>query len=348
MTCWAERGRAWNPPEEWARLTTIDAHTAGEPLRVVLSGFPDLEGESILARRRAARERYDHLRTALMWEPRGHADMYGCLVVPAVTDSADFGVLFMHNEGYSTMCGHGIIAVATVAVELGLVPVQEPLTPIGIDTPAGFVAASVEVAGGRAVRVEFENVPSFVAGLDLDVDVEGLGRVRYDLAFGGAYYAYVDADAVGVSLVEDSYAELIARGRAIKDAVQAANPPVHPDDPDLGFVYGTIFVGAARDPAYHSRNVCVFADGEVDRSPTGTGVAGRLAIHHARGEISTGETIEIESLIGTTFTGRVSSTTTVDGGPAIVPVVGGRAHLTGRSDFWIDPADSLGPGFFLR
>jgi trans-L-3-hydroxyproline dehydratase len=298
--------------------------------------------------RRFAKDNLDDLRRALMWEPRGHADMYGCIVVPPVTPHADLGVLFTHNEGYSTMCGHGIIGVSTVAVEMGLVEVHEPQTRIGIDTPAGFVDATVRVEAGRARSVTFVNVPSFVQDLDLEVDVPEMGRIRYDLAFGGAFYAYVDAAEAGVDLSPSGYRGLIQKGRAIKKAVQAASPPVHPDDDDLSFLYGTIFVGPPADAAHHSRNVCVFADGEVDRSPTGTGVSGRVAIHHARGEVSQGETIEIESILGTTFTARVMEETAFGPYAAVVPEVGGRAHITGRNELWIDPEDALAGGFFLR
>ena len=348
MRSWGGAARGWDPPAGWIKVLAVDAHTAGEPLRVVLGGFPSLGGKTILARRREARKDHDGLRRAVMWEPRGHADMYGCIVTPPVTPRADFGVVFMHNEGYSTMCGHGIIGVATVAVEMGLVQVREPTTSLGIDTPAGFVEAVVAVEDGRARWVSFINVPSFAAALDLVVDVPGLGAIRYDLAFGGAFYAYVDAADAGVDLSPAGYRDLIDKGRAIKDAVQAAAPPVHPDEEDLSFLYGTIFVGPAVDPAHHSRNVCVFADGEVDRSPTGTGVSGRLAIHHARGEVAQGETIEIESILGTTFTGCVTAATRVGPHDAVVPEVGGRAHITGRSEMWLDPEDPLREGFFLR
>jgi len=347
MRRWADSAREWSPPAGWTKVFAIDAHTAGEPLRVILDGFPHLYGETILARRRSAKEAHDDLRRALMWEPRGHADMYGCLVVSPVTAEADFGVLFTHNEGYSTMCGHGIIGVATVAVEIGLVDRTEPSTRIGIDTPAGFVEAHVTSEGGSVRSASFINVPSF-AVLDLTVDVAGVGAIRYDLGFGGAFYAYVDAGDVGVDLSPGGYRDLIERGRAIKDAIQAADAPRHPDEEEMSFLYGTIFVGPPKDSAHHSRNVCVFADGEVDRSPTGTGVAGRVAIHHARGEVAIGETLEIESILGTTFTATVRETTKVGGHAAVVPEVGGRAHITGRNELWIDPEDPLRGGFFLR
>ena len=339
---------SWTPPDEWTRVLAIDAHTEGEPLRVILGGFPELAGDTILERRRHARERYDSLRTALMWEPRGHADMYGCVVLPPETEEADFGVLFTHNEGFSTMCGHGIIGVTRVVLDLGLFPKIEPVTSLGIDTPAGFVRAFAKVSGGTVTDVYFHNVASWVVELDASVEVPEIGRVRYDLAFGGAFYAYVDAGALGLSLSPDNAQALIDAGRVIKRAVMDTRPIDHPTDPDLGFLYGTIFVGASHDLANHSRNVCVFADGEVDRSPTGTGVSGRLAIHHARGELSSGEAITVESIIGSTFTGRVVEETTFGGRPAIVPEVEGRAYITGRQELLIDPRDPLGSGFLLR
>lgn len=348
MERWAEAARDWSPPVGWTRVLTVDAHTAGEPLRVILDGFPSLKGDTILARRRDAQARHEGVRTALMWEPRGHADMYGCIVVPAVSPHAAFGVLFTHNEGYSTMCGHGIIAVATVALELGVVPDGGAETPVGIDTPAGFVEALGCRSGGRVASVSFRNVPSFVAAVDQAVEVPGLGAVRYDVAFGGAFYAFVDASSLGLELVPEQVDRIIAAGRAIKHAVVAAGQPVHPDEPELGFLYGTIFVGPPADPSAHSRNVCVFADGEVDRSPTGTGVAARLAIHHARGEVDVGETIRIESILGTSFAGRVLGTTTVGRHAAVVPEVSGSAHITGRHEFWVDPADPLRTGFIFR
>ena len=338
----------WSLPSGWTRITTIDAHTAGEPFRVITGGFPDLSGATILARRRHAREHLDHLRRALMWEPRGHADMYGCVVTPAVTPGADVGVLFLHNEGYSTMCGHGIIGIATVLIETGMISAREPETTVRIDTPAGLVTAFARVESGRVRGVRFHNVPSFVLALDQQVEVPGLGRVRFDLAFGGAFYAYVAAEPLGLRCAPDEFRRLIEAGMAIKRAVASSRVIPHPFEPDLGFLYGTIFVAPAEGRDVHSRNVCVFAEGEVDRSPTGTGVSGRLAIHHARGELGRDEVIEIESLIGTRFTGRVVGTTTFGPHPAVIPEVGGSAHITGRHEFLIDPDDPLRDGFLLR
>ena len=338
----------WRPPADWVRIRTIDLHTAGEPFRVIVDGVPAPEGATMLERRRHARSHLDHLRTALMWEPRGHADMYGCIVTPPVGDGADLGVLFTHNEGYSSMCGHGVIAMATAAVETGMVAVSEPETAVAIDTPAGLVRAFVRVAGGVVEGVRFHNVPSFAAALDEVVEVPGLGRVRYDLAYGGAFYAFVDAADVGLACDGAHFRKLIEAGIVIKRAVAAAAEIVHPFEDDLGFLYGVIFVDASPVEGVHSRNCCVFADGEVDRSPTGTGVSARLAIHHARGELAVGEPVVISSLIGTEFTGRVVESTTFGPHRAIVPEVGGRAHITGRHEFVIDPDDPLGHGFILR
>ena len=338
----------WRPPAGWTRIRTIDLHTGGEPFRVIIDGYPDLPGATILERRRYAREHFDHLRTALMWEPRGHADMYGCIVTPPVSEGADFGVLFTHNEGYSSMCGHGIIAMTTVAVETGMVAAVSPETAIGIDTPAGLVRAFAGIEDGRVTSVRFHNVPSFVAGLDEETDVPGLGRVRYDLAYGGAFYAHVRAADVGLRCEPGQFQQLIEKGISIKRAVMAAREIEHPFEADLSFLYGVVFVESSEADGVHSRNVCVFADGEVDRSPTGTSVSARLAIHRARGEIGIGEEIVIESLIGSRFSGRVVEDTVFGPQAAVIPEVAGRAHITGRHEFVLDPADELGNGFILR
>jgi trans-L-3-hydroxyproline dehydratase len=330
------------------RITTIDAHTEGEPFRVIIGGYPELPGETMLARRRYAREKLDHLRTALMWEPRGHPDMYGCLVTPPVSPNADFGVLFLHNEGYSTMCGHGVIGIATVVLQTGMLPAIEPITTLRIDTPAGLVTAHARVHDGRVHSVYFQNVPSFVLGLNELMEVPGLGQIRYDLAFGGAFYAYVQAVDAGLTCAPEEYRQLIEKGMAIKRAVMASRPIRHPFEEDLSFLYGTIFIAPPLQPDVHSRNVCIFAEGEVDRSPTGTGVSGRLAIHHARGEIRQGQRIVIESIIGSRFAGRVTGKTTFGNFSAVIPEVEGTAHITGRNEFLLDPEDSLRYGFFLR
>ncbi len=329
-------------------IRTIEAHTAGEPLRIVVDGFPQPAGDTMLARRRDARERFDDLRRALMWEPRGHADMYGALPTPPATPDGDLGVLFMHNEGWSTMCGHGIVALVTAGLQEGLIAADRGHPEVRIDTPAGRVTAWAETNGERVSRVTFRNVPSFVLHRDASVDVPGLGRVRYDLAFGGAFYAYVDSGELGLELEPAETRRLVDTAMAIKHAVAASADIVHPTgEPDLNFLYGTILVRPARG-GVPSRNVCVFADGEVDRSPTGTGVCGRAAIAHARGELALGEWRTIESILGTSFDVRAVEAARVGELDAIVPEVRGSAFVTGRAEYVLDPADPLCAGFLLR
>jgi trans-L-3-hydroxyproline dehydratase len=365
--------RHFEPPATWQRIRTIDAHTAGEPLRVIVDGIPEPPGRTILEKRRFARESLDALRRVLMWEPRGHRDMYGCLPTRPVTDDGDVGVLFLHNEGFSTMCGHGIIGLVKVGLDCGLLEKAGDEPVVRIDTPAGRVTATAHrhvdpttgadpttadqptnAAGGRVQKVSFLNVPSFVLELDLEVQVAGLGRVRCDLAFGGAFYAYVDATALGIEIRPELHAQLIDVGMRIKRAVMREYDIVHPaGDAELNFLYGTILVqpgdaGASGFRGVHSRNVCIFAEGEVDRSPTGTGVSGRAAILHTRGELPLREWITIESVIGSQFDVRIHETMMVGGRPAIVPEVRGSAHITGQHEFLVDPEDALREGFLLR
>ena len=340
--------RGWRPPASWRRLATIESHAAGEPLRVIVEGLDPIPGATILEKRRFARERLDGLRRALMFEPRGHADMYGAIPTAPVTPDGDLGVLFLHNEGWSTMCGHGIIALVTVALEAGLLP---PKQEVRLDTPAGRVTARPRLEGARVRSVAFQNVPSFVVSLDDSVDVPGIGEIRYDLAFGGAFYAFVDADALGVSLDASGFRQCIDVGMRIKRAVTASREVRHPDSPDaadLSFLYGTILTGAPHAPGADSRNVCVFAEGEVDRSPTGTGVSARVAIERTRGRLAAGSPFVVESILGTRFIGRSVRDLRWEGYEAVVPEVEGSAWITGRSELWFAPDDPLPEGFILR
>ena len=338
----------WQPPENWLRITAIDAHTGGEPLRIYLDGFPPPRGDTVLERRRDCRTRLDHLRTATLWEPRGHADMYGCIIIPAERPDSHFGVLFTHNEGYSSMCGHGIIAVTTVLLDTGVIEPAEGDNEIRIDSPAGLIVAWAQVRAGRVRGVRFHCVPSFAPLLDAAVVVPGLGEVRFDLGYGGAFYAFVDAASLGLDTGPKNIGRMIELGRGIKQAVIEQHAVIHPFDPDLSFLYGTIFTDAPRHPGSDTRNVCIFADGEVDRSPTGTGVSARLAIAAARGDLPDGAERIYESLIGSQFRGRIAGR--LDYGPhaAIVPEVSGRAHICGRQEFLLDPEDPLVHGFLLR
>jgi proline racemase len=335
----------WTPGPDWTRITTIDAHAAGEPLRVITGGIPQIPGDTILAKRRYARQNLDHLRRALMFEPRGHADMYGCILTEPVTPDGDLGVLFIHNEGYSTMCGHGVIALITVLLETAMI---EPRELIRLDTPAGRVTARANLDGRRVRSVAFENVPSFAYKLDQSVEVPGIGEVRFDIGFGGAFYAYCKAEDLGVRVVPDEFRKLIEAGMAVKHSVMESLEISHPFEEDLGFLYGTMIDGPPLEGGADSRNVCIFAEGEVDRSPTGTGVSGRVALEYAKGRLGVGEPFVIESLIGTRFTGRAVRETTFGGYPAVVPEVEGSASITGRHEFLIAPNDPLKEGFILR
>lgn len=331
-------------------ITTLDTHTAGEPLRIVTKGLPELPGASILARRRYMQEHYDYIRKALMWEPRGHRDMYGCVLTPPVTPEADLGVLFMHNEGYSTMCGHGVIALVTALLTTGALPAKGADTAVTLDTPAGVVRATAyQEQSGQVTSVSFLNVPSFVYASGVELVVPPYGPLTVDIAFGGAFYAYLTAERVGLRVVPEQRDQLVAAGEAIKRAVNEKLTITHPLEEDLGFLYGTIFIDRPEDPVHHSRNVCIFADGEVDRSPTGTGVSGRLALLAAAGELVDGQSITIESILGATsaFSGSVIDHTQVGSYEAIIPEIRGKAFITGRHEFILDPDDELGRGFLL-
>ena len=342
----------FTPNKDWLQIKTIDMHTGGEPLRVIVDGFPELKGNSVLEYRRSCKENFDHLRTALMFEPRGHADMYGCILLPPNDEDGDFGIIFLHNEGYSTMCGHAIIAISTLAVEMNWIDVKEGDNVLKIDAPCGRITSFANVKNGKVTGVRFHCVPSFVVGLDRIVEVEGLGKVTYDLAYGGAFYAYVDMDKnnFDFDLSTESYRALITNGMKIKNAVMEADKEItHPFEEDLSFNYGTIFIDNNKQPSgVDSRNVCIFAEGEVDRCPTGSGVSGRMAIHKARKEIDYGETMSIESITDSVFKGSIISEE--DYGPfkAVIPQVEGTAYITGMQTFVIDPNDPMKNGFILR
>lgn len=328
-------------------ITTLDCHVAGEALRVVTSGFPEPAGATVLKKRQYCRSHLDHLRTALMWEPRGHHDMYGCLLVTPTHPKADTGVLFFHNEGYSTMCGHGIIGLATVMLEQGLFPVSIPTTTIRFDTPSGLVTAQAFLDEGKVRNVAFLNVPSFVLDVNQTVHVPGIGPVQYDIAFGGAFYAFCRAEALGLNLEPDHAPRLQTLGLAIKQAIIAERAIAHPTEPELGYLYGTIFIGSPQTPGGDLRQTCIFANGALDRSPTGTGVSAHLALARAKGNLQVGQTLQFESILGTRFRGKIVEETQLGPYPAILPEVEGSAWLTGRHEFIIDPDDPLKDGFLL-
>ncbi|MBR8536963.1 proline racemase family protein [Carboxylicivirga sediminis] len=339
---------SWHPPKDWLRIQSVDLHTGGEPLRVLYGGLPPINGQNILEKRRYFRDELDYIRTGTLFEPRGHADMYGAIITEPITPNADFGTFFLHNEGYSTMCGHAIIALTKLVFDTGMIEKEGHEPELVIDAPPGLIRAKAYRNNGWVEKVSFLNVPSFLLMKDETIHVEGIGDVTFDVAYGGAFYAFVDADKLGIGMKESDYNQLIDWGRRIKYAVMEHYAIKHPFEEDLSFLYGTIFTGKPNNPRHHSRNVCIFAEGEVDRSSTGSGVSARAAFHHAKGELKTGERITIESILGTTMDVMVTETTTYGPHQAVIPEVSGTAHLTGKNEFWFDPNDPLKEGFIFR
>jgi proline racemase len=260
------------------------------------------------------------------------------------SEDADFDVFFLHNEGYSTMCGHAIIALTKLVVETGLVSTNE----VVFNVPAGRIRARATVVDGHVAEASFQNVPSFLYLREGQVEVPGIGLVEFDVAYGGAFYAFVRAEAAGLTLEPEHFNRIIDYGRRIKHAVMAQFEITHPFEPDLSFLYGTIFTGPPRDQLHHSRNVCIFADGELDRSATGSGVSARAALHFAKGELGLNERIVIESIIGSTMSVRVVDTTNFGPHDAVIPEVSGTASIIGRNEFYFDPDDPLRAGFIFR
>jgi proline racemase len=332
-------------------VTTVDYHTAGEPFRIVTGGAPQPEGRTILDRReRAMRGPLDEVRALLCNEPRGHADMYGGFLVPPDDAGAHLGVLFWHKDGFSTACGHGTIALATYAVDEGIVPApMDGEAEVVIDVPSGRVGAVVRREGGRVVSARFVNVPSYVLARGVEVSTS-LGTVSADLSYGGAIYASVAASSLGLRVAADCLGELIAVGRAIKWALDDSAAAQHPVDPRLSGVYGTIWYEQlpSRDGGLHQRNCTVFADGEVDRSPCGSGTSARLALLVDSGELQPGAVLTHDSVIGSRFLGRVVREVAAQGRAAVITEVEGAAFRTGEHRFLLDPGDTLGRGFQLR
>ena len=341
-------------PSASREVTTVDYHAGGEPFRIVTGGVPEFPGATILEKRRWAAANLDHVRRLLVNEPRGHADMYGCFVVEPDDAGADLGVIFFHNEGYSSACGHGTIALVTWALESGRLPIRGPETAVTVDVPSGRLAcvARCDVEARRVVGVRFRNVPLFVLA-DAVTVATSAGPVRAEVAYGGAFYGSVDVRSLGLSVDAASLPRLIALQRELRPALDTALDVVHPEQPELRGIYGIIFwqdepTARGTGAALTQRNVTVFADGEVDRSPCGSGTSARLAILHAAGRLRTGEELRHLSIVDSVFTGRVVGTLVAAGRPAVVTEVEGRAHPTGRHAFVLDPEDPIGTGFLLR
>ncbi|WP_164234845.1 proline racemase family protein [Microbacterium hydrocarbonoxydans] len=334
------------------RYATVDYHTAGEPFRIVAETPFEILGDDVPAKRLFAigSPEVQRARQILCFEPRGHADMYGCFLVEPDDDGAHFGVLFWHKDGFSTACGHGTIALGVWAIETGRVAVDPSgSTDVVIDVPSGRVTARVHTDDeGAVVAVDFINVPSYVLAEDVPVSTSR-GDLQVDIVFGGAIYAQIDARSAGLSVVPGQAGEIIALGREIKQALDGGAHAAHPEDDRLNGIYGTIvFEDLGGTDAVHQRNATVFADGELDRSPCGSGTSARVAALTESGVLPPGGTLRHGSIVGSEFTASVVGSARVAGRDAVVPQVTGMAFRTGEHVFVVDERDALVPGFVLR
>ncbi|XP_075048872.1 trans-3-hydroxy-L-proline dehydratase [Mixophyes fleayi] len=338
------------PPNDGPVLSVVDMHTGGEPLRIVLSGAPVPSGSTILEKRRWVRENMDWVRRLLILEPRGHQDMYGALLVPSEEAEAHLGVLFMHNAGYSTMCGHAVIALGRFAVDYRLVEPQSPETPVNIHCPCGLVRAFVSYSEGRSGQVRFHSVPAFTLCTDVTVDVPGYGKVVVDIAYGGAFYAFVSAEKFGLDVCTSRTRDIVLAAAAVTDAVKAQVKIIHPDSEDLSFLYGTIITdGKDAFSDEPTANICVFADSQVDRSPTGSGVTARIALQYHKGLIQLEQTRTFKSgATDSLFTGKAVKETVLGDYKAVIVEVCGQGYYTGTSSFILENEDPLKDGFLLK
>jgi trans-L-3-hydroxyproline dehydratase len=328
-------------------FTAIDAHAGGQPLRILTSGVPPLQGATLLEKRADLASNHDDIRRLLLHEPRGHADMYGAVLTAPHARGADYGVIFMTNEGYSSMCGHGIIALATALIETGAFPTQGPETRITFETPVGLVQARASVDQGVVRAVRFRNVPAFRLAKEVDIQAWGRG-LQVDVAFGGAWYAIARAADLGLDLAHAAPGELAAAGMAVKRAASAAMVVEHPVEPDLRGLYGTIITGPASASDITLRNATVYADGAIDRSPCGTGTSALVACRAADGELAVGDTLVNESITGSIFSGRIVMATTVGDMAGVITEISGRGAVTGLHQFMVNRDDPMPEGFLIR
>ncbi|QAA34528.1 proline racemase family protein [Clostridium manihotivorum] len=333
-------------PKAQKTFFAVDSHTMGEPTRIILHGFPELEGKAIMEKKKFLESNYDNYRKALMLEPRGHKDMFGAIVIEPTCEEADLGVIFMDSGGYLNMCGHGSIGTATVAVETGLVKVKEPYTEVVLDTPAGIIKTNVRVEKGRAVEVSILNVPAFLYKKDLRVEIKGYGIVTVDISFGGSFFALVDSEKLGISIEQRNLSVLTDLGmkliRKINESVQITHPYLDITKVDL-----VEFYGKPDNPKADLKNVVIFGEAQVDRSPCGTGTSAKLAYLYETGKIALGEEFVYESITGSMFSGRVTKEINLDGRIAIIPEITGSAYITGINQLILNDYDPHQYGFLI-
>ncbi|RED53452.1 proline racemase family protein [Aestuariispira insulae] len=328
---------------------TVEMHTGGEPVRIILKGYPDIPGTTILEKRRYAKEHLDHFRQFLMYEPRGHYDMYGVIPVSPSHPDAHLAVLFIHNEGYSTMCGHATIALGRFAVDQGIVPPSEPYTDVNIECPCGLVQVRVEVKEGRAGNASFLSVPAFSFANDLSLTLSEYGEIRFDIGYGGAFYALADAGQFGLDIRNSRTRDLVDAATALTERIKSDIALSHPDDPDLAFLYGTILTDGSDSYGLEpTANICVFANAQVDRSPTGSGVTARMAVQYSKDLVRIGQERRFESVTGALFTAAVNNETSCGDYPAVRVLVSGKSFYSGSCHFIHETDDTVGAGFLLR
>jgi len=329
-------------------FSCIDTHTGGEPTRTIIGGLPRIPGDTIVDKMTHLKENMDWIRTALMFEPRGHSVMSGVVLTEPTHPAADIGVIFIETGGYLPMCGHDTIGVSTALVETGMVPVEEPVTKIALDTPAGLTRVRIEVVNGAAKSVTFRNIPSFVFADDVDIDVPEMGKIKMDVVYGGNVYAILPADAIGAKICPENANKFIEKGRIIRDAVNAQLRIEHPEKPFINECTHVEFFGEPTLPEAHVKNTVLFGDVGIDRSPCGTGTSAKVACLYAQGKLQLDEEFIHESITGSLFKARAVEETRVGDYRAVIPEVTGSAHIMGLNQIFIDPDDPLKHGFLLK
>lgn len=329
-------------------IQAIDSHTAGEATRIVVGGIPNIKGNTMPEKKQYLEDHLDHIRTAIMLEPRGHNDMFGSVMTQPCDPDADFGIIFMDGGGYLNMCGHGSIGAMTVAVETGVVPMEEPVTKVVMEAPAGIIKGDVKVENGKVQSVSIFNVPAFLYKKDQEVELPGVGKVKFDISFGGSFFAIVHASQLGLKIEPKNAAKLTDLAMELRDII---NRDIEIQHPTLEHIKTVDLVEIWDEPTNEKatyKNVVIFGQGQVDRSPCGTGTSAKLATLHARGELKEGEKFVYESILGTLFEGEIVGTTKVGEFDAVLPKITGSAYMTGFNNFLIDEDDPVKHGFILK
>ena len=326
-------------------ISTVDLHTAGEPVRLILGGVRSIPGKTMAEKQRFFSQELDYVRTILLHEPRGHRDMCGALFTSPVSRDAHFGLLFFDVGGYLDMCGHGTIGAATAVLEQGMFAKEDPITNLSIDTPAGLVKAQVRIEDGQVSSVTIRNVASFLFAQDVEIEIPEIGKIPVDVAFGGNFFALVEATDLNLRVEIKNLDRLIAYGLKVREAINAKVKVRHPITKHITSVGLTAIYAKAKNPQAKVRNTVIFGKGQVDRSPCGTGTSAKLAALHAKGQIGLHEPFNIESIIETVFEGKIVAVTKVGQRQAIIPEIKGSAYVTGFNRFVVDSEDPLKYGF---